>query len=172
MKHIIRQNQTQLVMLASFLQLMDSQTYQKKRSFMLESSVGMHVRHILEFYDCLLENELPPSSINYNQRQRDLNLESNPDIAILKIDCLIKLLDLLPDEPHSILVITEGEDYDITSHESSIERELLYLNEHTTHHMAIIRMAACHFLPAYSFPESFGIAPSTLHYRHHKRHSK
>ena len=40
------------------------------------SSVGAHVRHIIEFYNCLLEFDIR-RMVNYDKRKRDKSLENS-----------------------------------------------------------------------------------------------
>src|SRR5690606_8636434 len=61
------------------------------------SSIGQHVRHILEFYICLLEG-IPIGIINYDNRKRDVNLETNTLYSTKTIDAICVKLALFDQE--------------------------------------------------------------------------
>ena len=47
---------------------------------------------------------------------------------------------------------------------TSFTRELFYCDEHTIHHLALIRVGI-NEIGGYQLNESFGVAPSTIKYR-------
>jgi dihydroorotase-like cyclic amidohydrolase len=49
--------------------------------------------------------------------------------------------------------------------ESSSARELAYLLEHTTHHLAMIKISLNNEIEAIKMPENFGVALTTIHHR-------
>ena len=51
---------------------------------------------------------------------------------------------------------------------TSMQRELVYNYEHCLHHLAIIRIGLSVIQPSLILPNHFGVAPSTLAYRHPK----
>lgn len=166
MQKLILQNTEQLTLLRAFLQAMNTNDYVQKIDILFDCSIGMHVRHVLEFYNCLLDGVQNDGIINYDLRQRDIRLENDPNAAFGIIDQIIVLLRN-ESRKETSLIIHSGveEEEDKTYHLSSFKRELLYLSEHTTHHMATIRMAAQLLAVDYDFPAGFGLAPSTIKYR-------
>jgi hypothetical protein len=90
------------------------------------SSIGMHIRHIVEFYACFLHgNQL--GYVDYDARKRDPNIESFKVHALSAIQRLkeeIMALDCIDIE----LKTTQG----VIS--SNTERELFYNAEHCIHH--------------------------------------
>jgi hypothetical protein len=48
---------------------------------------------------------------------------------------------------------------------SNVQRELVYLIEHSIHHFALVRIGIQENFPEISLPFSFGIAYSTIKYR-------
>lgn len=52
------------------------------------STLGMHLRHILEFYQCLFQ-ALPGRKLNYDLRQRDREMEMD------KTKCQVRLYQLI-----------------------------------------------------------------------------
>lgn len=131
------------------------------------NSVGKHVRHILEFYELLL-NSIQNSHLNYDYRQRDLVLEVDSDVAfqrISHIDRAISQLDLaLPLTLEADLSVGGAKSILILT---SLARELLYNVEHTIHHMALIQVAVKNALQHIELPLHFGVAYSTVQYQSH-----
>jgi uncharacterized damage-inducible protein DinB len=122
-------------------------------------SVGTHVRHVLEFYDLLLNPG--PGPLSYDHRKHDRPLETCPDRAARKLETLVAALDApLPDGP-LVLETRLSPAHDAVRVPTSYHRELLYNLEHAIHHMALIRIAVSSLCPALSLPESFGVAYAT-----------
>lgn len=149
------------------LEHISPQDYAVSREFFEGSSIGQHVRHILEFYQCLLlQIQQEPAVINYASRKRDKRIELDPSFAL---DLVIRLKDelLSLDASTGCLLIYDsylsGED--TMSMNSSLERELLYNIEHTIHHLSIIRVCINNCIPHLNLPEHFGIAPATIKHR-------
>jgi len=123
--------------------------------------VGNHLRHILDFHNCLL-NGLVSNRINYDARQRDERVATDRHFAAQKIRLLIRSLDndarLIEDR--EVLVQAEGSEEWLRS---TLSRELQALSSHTIHHFALIaiilRLHGIHLDP------DFGMSPSTLRHR-------
>ena len=123
------------------------------------SSVGMHTRHIIEFYDCLLwecSNSNAPN-INYEKRRRDLTLQSDPLAAVTSLATICN--ELKQKRPENQMLSLEAEGQVIVT---SFERELLYNLEHTIHHMATLRIGLYVIRPDIRLSARFGVAASTI----------
>lgn len=127
--------------------------------------IGAHSRHVIEFYEQFLKSYLS-KEINYDARERDLNIENNKNTAKLKLtDLISKLEGVILNEDEIIVTIINQQKFI-----SSIGRELSYLAEHTVHHFALIRfIAESNGFKFNAFPE-FGIAQSTNLYRLSRSH--
>jgi len=127
------------------------------------SGIGKHFRHIIDFYDRFID-QFP--LVNYDLRNRDLEIETNKDAAIIKINYLSETLKNYEIKDISEKIALYQGDISFSRNEfivnSSLGRELRYLIEHTVHHYAIIAMFLKHY--GYSVPSEFGIAQSTLDY--------
>ena len=122
------------------------------------SSIGQHVRHIIELAQSLLQG-YAEGVINYDARKRDIQMEMEKDFAQ---QCIQKLADSLcrPDKP--LLLVQEN---DMSSFLSSFYyREVMYNTEHTIHHKALIRVALRE-MQLVLVDDDFGVAPSTIQYR-------
>lgn len=122
------------------------------------SSIGQHVRHILELYDCLLSQH-ESGIVCYDDRKRDKRLETDMDLALAKIKEIQSNLKL--EDKEIFLKMAVGTDFETIR--SSYDRELCYNLEHCIHHQALIKIA-CNQLDYISLPSSFGVAKSTIDY--------
>lgn len=126
-----------------------------------QSGVGKHIRHILDFYQSFLNAE--DSKIDYDRRDRSLEVETNRNHAIEIIRHVIQRLATIQDGDRKVL--SKNDDGGHRSPEvafsiSSVGRELQFLASHTVHHFAIIAMVLIQ--RGYTPPKSFGVAASTL----------
>ncbi len=65
MKELIESAKLTLTQLDYFLNHIQPLEYQQKLPLLSESTIGMHVRHIIEFYQCLIKGQLQ-GQINYD----------------------------------------------------------------------------------------------------------
>ena len=123
-------------------------------------SVGAHFRHCLDFITNFL-NGVETGSIDYNHRERDRQVEQDREYAVSRFMFAIgQLQDLLHiDLDKAVLVKLET--HDIWC-QSSVLREVEYLNSHTTHHYALIALKLRQ--QGFSINDNFGVAPSTLEF--------
>jgi len=152
--------------LRHYLSVIDPVTYQLKMDILSGSTIGQHTRHIIEFYNCLLEQSLASLEpvINYASRRRDYRIESEPDHALSFVNSISKKLKELDTDQHCLLNCAEHGQEDLMVI-STIGRELIYNIEHTIHHLAIIKIALKSSMPEIVLPEHFGVAPSTIRHR-------
>ncbi|MGK0471732.1 MAG: hypothetical protein ACJAR0_002212 [Candidatus Azotimanducaceae bacterium] len=130
------------------------------------SSVGKHARHIIDHYLCFFKGSTL-AGIHYDTRSRDEEIETNRIRAIdALLNCEQRLYDLGPHKgPHTgqgrvTVYISTHTDAAAVATDSSIERELVFLQAHTIHHMAIMRLLFD--LQSIIVPDQFGTSPSTL----------
>ncbi len=136
----------------------------KKLPILSYSSIGMHIRHILEFYTCLIEAR-QTKIINYDSRKRNTELENNTDICVFLIDDIIKSINSFNDDEDLTLIADYSKEVnkeETITLKTSLYRELLYNIEHCTHHMAIIKIGLKALEKEISIHEGFGVAPSTI----------
>lgn len=115
--------------------------------------VGAHMRHIIEHYDTLVNawatvevNPHATTKADYDARERNLEVEVNPQEAIRRISLIEAAFGSSSglDEAamlHCIQVFTrggiQGEHNFCTL--STLAREIMFLNSHATHHFAIMQ---------------------------------
>lgn len=158
-KEVTYQNLTQLSNV--LLQFSEAQFTQPLNIYN-GSTIGMHVRHVVEFYECLL-SALSTGEVNYDLRKRNQLLECFPEACLNSIqDILVKIMELTTD-----VTLKLSANYSISSDEpitltTTFFRELLYNIEHTVHHLAIIKMGIAELGNNIAYDENFGVASSTI----------
>lgn len=165
MKKVAKEN---LIQLSGMLQLISKEQYTQQLEILSGSSVGQHIRHILEFYLLLVSGSFS-GIISYDKRQRDKQIEENPLVALETIERLLKGIDTLDLRQ---TVKFEGDFTIDGSHDnftaSSVGRELAYCIEHSIHHQAIIKAGLIGLGLSALTDEHFGVAYSTIRYRENK----
>ncbi|AHC14371.1 hypothetical protein [Salinispira pacifica] len=125
-------------------------------------TVGKHFRHVLNFYQNLCEHT--EGVLNYDTRIRDPDVENRPESALKLLGDIESMLNEWRNpggsrEQSIVIAIGNGSE-SMHRMESSLERELKFVLEHSLHHYAIISMVLnSRNIPV---PPEFGIAPSTL----------
>lgn len=124
------------------------------------SSIGSHLRHALDFFDCII-NGLQSNNIDLTARKRDEIISTNPEAAKAKIyeiqeeltsfigintDYLLHVTDNLGDGKETIMY--------------TLESILAQANTHATHHYAIISYML-QSLNVNVVIDGFGYNPST-----------
>ncbi|KFF08588.1 MULTISPECIES: hypothetical protein [Chryseobacterium] len=124
------------------------------------STIGGHTRHIIEFLEILL-NTYDTNQINYDERQRNLELEKNPEKAIQAISEILANINL----PNKNLMMHQTVGNVSLEIPTNFFRELLYNIEHCIHHQALIKVAFNEIKMSHLLNKNFGVAPSTIQYR-------
>ena len=123
------------------------------------ATIGEHTRHIIEMFQCL-EKQYDLGIVNYDNRERDILIQTDADCAIQNI---LEIKNNLEKENKNIDLqqVIDGEEIVI---KSNYFRELLYNLEHCIHHQALIKVAILKFENV-NIDENFGVARSTIEYR-------
>lgn len=152
--------------LKCYLSVIEPVTYQTPLDLLSGSTIGQHTRHIIEFYNCLLEQyrDDPTPVISYARRRRDYDIESQPDHALQYVQDIVDRMGEL-DEGRPCLLDSSEHGLDNLLVPSTIGRELVYNIEHTIHHLAIVKIALRSAAPLIALPDHFGVAPSTIRHR-------
>jgi len=136
--------------------------FTKPLTILSGSTIGQHIRHILEFYVEFL-NGYEFGIVCYDNRKRNLDFETNQPIIISKLNEIITTIrgcdltiDLKIKSNHGL------DDKEHTISNSSVMREMVYALDHTVHHLAIIKIAMQVEFNHIKLNENMGIAPSTL----------
>jgi len=151
-----------LAQLSETLNQLSNEEYIRSSRILLNATIGQHVRHIIELFQCL-EKGYDEGIVNYEKRKRDYQIETNKELAAASLKTVYQNMERPNKE-----IILEAEDYydtmEIVSIPSNYYRELAYNLEHTIHHMALIRVGV-NEVSSVKLPGEFGIAYSTVKYR-------
>lgn len=151
----------QLLSVQTILQQIKEEDYRMPLDTLKGASIGKHVRHLVEFYECLLFNNVG-NSINYDARKRNLLLEENVKYTEYIITEIIDTLNKV-DSNARILLVAQYQGQNVTM-ESSIYREITYNIEHTVHHLAILRIVIPIHFNYINLSADFGYSDSTIQY--------
>jgi hypothetical protein len=160
---ILKQSIQQVfVQLSQTLNELNNDEYRQPSKVLLNATIGEHVRHIIELFQCL-EAGYHTGIVNYEKRKRDHDIENNRELASSLLKEIYQNIDRSNKD-----ILLEAEYYcdpvEIVSISSNYYRELAYNLEHTIHHMALIRVGI-NEVSAVRLPEEFGVAYSTVKYR-------
>lgn len=149
------------------LSALAAEEYVRRSPLAFNASIGGHYRHCLDHFANILR-DLDAREIDYDRRERDPRIESQPAFALEVTRRIRARLEALPAgrlqsriEARCEVSYTHG-DSPVTG--STVGRELVYAIAHTIHHYALIAIMAR--LLGVALPENFGVAPSTV--AHHK----
>jgi len=151
----------QLFELKFILNQINDSDYLKMLPVLENGTVGRHVRHILEFYECLFISN-NGNIVCYDDRKRNLLLEENVRFACDYIDEIVDRIETVNTNKR-LLLKSKYEGSEIIM-ESSLFREITYNIEHTVHHLAIIRIAISSTLNYIDLSSTFGYANSTVQF--------
>ncbi len=150
-----------LLQLKQMIMQLEQQDYNLKLEIIEGNTVGMHVRHILEFYKSLYQG-YKNGSIDYDARERNMALETSNEAAIAEIDSIINWMNELEDDCALNVLYQSQLDLILTS---SLSRELGYNLEHSIHHMAILKICMNTSFPNIKLDQNFGVSHATIQYR-------
>lgn len=162
---IMRQSLARLLSdLRACISQLDESEYNAPRKVFSGFSIGEHCRHILEFVICF-EEQHKQEVIDYDLRKRNLNISSSTIHAISTIDWICEKLENIPEKGNVQLAINlEMQKDEKRNIPTTLEREWVYLIEHTVHHMAIIKTGLLADDLDIGLPSHFGVAASTIRY--------
>lgn len=122
-------------------------------------SIGAHFRHNVDFVNNFLRG-IESGKIDYNNRERDLRIETDREYARERTTEVIEKLSNLSNETLASSILVRSEVDENAFHPSSVARELEFLHSHTIHHYAIVAEKLRSAAVDVDF--EFGVAPSTL----------
>lgn len=148
-----------LAELQFLLNQISEEDFSKPIEYLSNASIGEHTRHIIELFQCAI-NSYEIGLLNYDNRERNLMIQTNPSFAIEKIDEICNTV-----EKENRELILESQFFDqISRMNTNYFREIIYNLEHCIHHQALIKVAVFQFEHLH-VNENFGVAPSTIVYR-------
>lgn len=160
---LIQHNILKLEEIKELIHQLPSGLFTQPKEVLSQSTIGQHFRHILEFYICL-QNGLNTGSVCYDERDRDILIETNIDYA----SGIIEQLNLFLNNIKKDSSLEMKANYSATSDDkiiiqTSLYRELAYALDHTIHHLAIIKIGLTE--EGLEMDSNLGVAPSTIRHR-------
>jgi hypothetical protein len=149
-----------LLQLTAALQQLTNIQYAQKSNWLNSSTIGGHTRHIIELFQCLY-NGYDEGVVNYENRKRDILIETNLELACSLLIKIGSVIDL-PNKKLQLGCLWGGNN--LSTVETNYYREVMYNLEHTIHHMALIRVGILE-VSNVQLPENFGVASSTIQYK-------
>ena len=101
------------------------------------SSIGSHIRHIYDFYDCSLNID-SDTKVDLTARKRIESIERCCDTAIYHLDGLIGRLKMMETVKYDNLVVIDDLGFGKVEIPYTFSALLAQANSHTIHHYAII----------------------------------
>ena len=154
-----------MTQLSDLVRVLDAEQYNDRPESTKCGAIGGHVRHVLDHLVAWL-NGVDGGIVNYDDRQRDTDIEHDPVAALHAIKHHTARLAEVSDDQlaGSVQVLTSMTSCGaLVELPSSHARELAFVFSHTIHHNAIIGTIARQL--GVTLPGNFGMAPSTIAYR-------
>ena len=150
------------VQLSGSLELMTQEEFVKPCMHLSNSTIGQHVRHIIEMFQCL-ELGYETGTVNYELRKRDQRIETNREEALAALQTVF---DGLQKADKGLVLEGVYNDHGDTLLKipTNYYREIIYNLEHTIHHMALIRIGIRE-LKQIELPEGYGVASATVKHK-------
>lgn len=130
------------------------------------SSIGQHIRHIIDFYLCLVRGS-DELVIDYDKRIRNPLVEKDTKVAMEELKEISEMIQNL--DIYQIVEVkssfSDDENEANSPIPSSVGRELMYAYDHAIHHLAMVKIGMGIHFPDIEISKDLGVAPSTLKYR-------
>lgn len=165
-------------LLDQVLNLLQQLQASQPAGFRFADKVGPHLRHILEHYkamfDAMSQTDVDGDCcIDYDARARNRLVESDPSAAKAMIATVQRELEraqtTFPQDlaaPMVTRLTTGNQGQVMVKVPTSLGRELLFLESHTVHHLALL--AECLRALGITLDPSFGKAPATIAFERSK----
>ena len=154
-----------MTQLGDLVRTLDAERYNARPDSTKCGAIGGHVRHVLDHLVAWLGG-VDTGTVNYDDRQRDTDVEHDPTAALHAIKHhtarLVEVDDAQLAERVEVLTSMTSCG-SLVKLPSSHARELAFVFSHTIHHNAIIGTIARAL--SVDLPDHFGTAPSTIAYR-------
>jgi len=152
----------------AYLNALPDADYSRPLECLSGATIGQHTRHWIEFFQCLFwQIRDDENRICYDERQRDLQLETDAAFALSTLDSLHELMGTLNTERALNLQTRVGTEQITCA--TSVGREWWYAVEHAIHHLAIVKIALRQVFQHLELPADFGLAFSTKQHREQRK---
>jgi len=162
MQQIINGSIEALDQIIDFIKRLDNTSYHQVPTPLFDSSIGQHLRHILDLYQPLLTLN-HSQTINYDIRRRGISLETVRNDGLSELQQIKTWLShLTPNRlVQSLQISTQVSIVNSSPIQcmSSFARELCFASSHLVHHLALM-VAIVKYL-GQPVDAQLGLAPST-----------
>jgi hypothetical protein len=144
---------------AAFIREVPSDSYTRPSTTLEGGTIGKHIRHTLDHFRAVLAGEV----IDYDHRERNVPMESDPREALAAIDAIKRELTGLTHTAMGapvrvrVMVAGNGTEAELGS---TLARELAFASHHAVHHHAMLGAIALEL--GFRTGADFGKAPSTM----------
>ena len=150
---------TNLQRTISLLKALDDSDYTDSKVGPYYSSIGSHVRHILDFYDCVLRG-LPYKKVDLTSRKRNEEVETSCDAALTYVNAIMSSLSDLKFNQDDAIMVIDNLGHGNVEIPYTTGALLAQANTHAIHHYAIVAQLA--YVNGIAIEdEAFGYNPST-----------
>ncbi|WP_299208273.1 DinB family protein [uncultured Dokdonia sp.] len=144
----------------SLIDAIDTSVYRDTSVGPYYSSIGSHIRHALDFFDCII-NGIQENDIDLTARKRDEVISTNPEAAKNHIrEIQQQLASFIDVNTDYLLHVTDNLGSGKVTIMYTLESILAQANTHATHHYAIISYMLQTLRVEVVIP-GFGYNPST-----------
>lgn len=131
-----------------------------------EANVGQHMRHVFD-HMLAIKRASNEDVVDYDKRDRGNEVETDLLMASQQLSLLRLWIKSEDFDNRKITVVSEidCENTQRMRFDSNLNREILYVINHTIHHAAYIKLMLAQF--GIALPEHIGIAPGTATFNRH-----
>ncbi|KEQ19500.1 DinB family protein [Endozoicomonas numazuensis] len=159
---ILEGNQEAVEQLMGFVSGLSSEDYRFRDSELFQSTIGQHLRHVLDLYEAI-RSPAVEGAVDYDLRRRGLLLEHEKNAGLAELKDLQQWLQALKADDLAVEVEMKTEvllsENSSVRLKSSLARELIFASSHLTHHLAL--MATIAKVAGNNIDPSVGMAPAT-----------
>jgi uncharacterized damage-inducible protein DinB len=154
-------NLESLDQMITFIDSLSDSEYQHSPKPWFDSSIGQHLRHIIDLFHALMHGT--SEEVNYDIRRRGAPVETDKEIGLNELNEIRDWVSRISEDDinQDTLVHTETALYtqQTDTFKSSFGRELCFASSHLVHHLAI--MAAVAKMAGKNVDSKLGLAPAT-----------
>ena len=120
------------------LESITEETYTDESIAPYHSSIGSHIRHILDFFNCIFEG-IDANKIDLTSRKRDERISNNIEFALESISKVQQTMLTFSNINTDYLVhVTDNLGQGNVTVDYTLESILAHANSHAVHHYAVI----------------------------------
>lgn len=160
MNDFIDSSMQTLEQLSCFIEDLNDTEYQYSAKPWFNSSIGQHLRHIVDLYMALMNHN---GLVDYDARRRGAAIETQRLVGLEELNTIKQwLLNLNEEDLNTDLHISTEvslQSQQALQFRSNFARELCFAASHLTHHLAI--MAVIAKMSGRKVDDTLGLAPAT-----------